>query len=464
MSQGQRARILRNRNAVRKRPAERRANPSEITLSVVTAVCGRSDECYSDMLANFGTFADKIIVVCHEYFADNLPERIYAEAGPDASRVMTVKLEKSAILRDGFSGIWNAGIGLVDTDWFMIAAADERVADPSSVKQKMADAIESETEALSVNLTEDNSQRIRIIRVSTDVRYSGLVHEEMETKDGRGFGDMRSISTDIKLIHNRKEGDRSIQSVLLLKAFYNEKKRGRCHPWWFETYLPSHWDEIVADAQKATEHFGIILPDLIEIPLDWDHWRSRYDVWPFKAHQLFYDQVYGAYPNQTHGSPAYVISEIGDLSEDIVVLEFGPWTGNLAAMTIESVPRIRKWYMAEICPSAVKNGFKHEKVEWLPMTDWPWNMDLPDATHVVAMHVIEHMRVSEFQKLVEKCKKATDWIVEIPLSDTEDQNWNGYCGTHIFEKGWNTIESIFSANGFKQVHRNGQQAHFRRTL
>lgn len=432
-------------------------------IGVVTAICGRKDEHYDRVLSSIKPFADQVVVVCHEYFRVGLADMIAKKADEYGLDMFAIPVPMDFILTDGYAGLWNLGLSTIGTEWIMILALDEEVRNGGKVKEEISRLSGTSADGLYVNVLGDG-YRIRLIRKASGIRYSGAIHEEMVLPNGRGQSEFAVEATEIEVVHHRTRADRSIQSLLLIKSFFDPSCRGNCNEWWFTIHLPRLWRHIETDAAKAAAVFRQPLADCIRIPLDWDYWRKMYETWPFEAHQLFYERVWSQYNNQAYGDHQYAVARLKTITKPLTVLELGPWKGEFAAKVLDEVEHVERWYMAEICRSAVANGVRHPKIEWLELDNWPWNMRLPEANCVVAMHVLEHMKAHEVSGVIKNCPTATDWIVEVPVGENENQDWTGYCGTHILEYGWPGVVRLFRAEGFELVDRDGEKAHFKRQL
>lgn len=193
-----------------------------------------------------------------------------------------------------------------------------------------------------------------------------------------------------------------------------------------------------------------------------DWWRENYDKLSYKAHQEFYSEIYKEYPTQRHGNFTFIdgyrtILFNVDGRPNLNVIEVGGWDGYLASLILPKCPHIAKWHNYEICLDLKEQQVPTDDRYELRFTDdWIWQKKLDTNYNVMIMsHVMEHMRCSNFVKLIDGIMPDIVYI-EAPLDRYVLQNFNNYLGTHIFEYNMNTVEFFMKELGYDCIMKLGE--------
>lgn len=189
--------------------------------------------------------------------------------------------------------------------------------------------------------------------------------------------------------------------------------------------------------------------------LDWDDFRARYRDMSLDEQRIFYEQVVHDYPIQRHYNSQAVLRFLRD-THPWVVVEVGGWDGALSLGMLGLTPIIG-WTNYEIAPIKPVNHdprYRHVQIEC-----WPWEMEKLDGDALILSHVVEHMLLDQFGALIEKFDGDAVYI-DCPVT-TGPQDWTGYPGTHVIERGWDGIEERLV--GFQRLTPEGQQRWYART-
>lgn len=188
---------------------------------------------------------------------------------------------------------------------------------------------------------------------------------------------------------------------------------------------------------------------------DFDQWREQYDGLSYQEQQVFYDKMEADHPAQFSyrlNLPAwerFFTWSCNSLSRPRI-LELGGWHGEMAAEFLARYPSLDTWVNYEICPAAVaKTVCVDPRYQAVIPADYAWNVTLPDSDVFVACHVIEHITMAEFEKLLDNLPVVVSVAaIEMPLPDEGPVSWSNYHGSHIFEVGWAEASAVLAKWGF----------------
>jgi hypothetical protein len=178
---------------------------------------------------------------------------------------------------------------------------------------------------------------------------------------------------------------------------------------------------------------------------DFDLWRTLYSELTTEDQVEYYNLIEKHYPSQSH----YTYNNVNEaikIAQPKIVLEFGPWKGDMACRAMEEFPFIEEWTGIEICSAAIENTLcKNPKLKYIfpEKFDWFAEPRTIDADFIVATHFIEHLSNEHFDQLINYCNGAKYIYFEAPMSNISN-NWSGYGGTHKLEYGWNKIIELMS--------------------
>lgn len=195
---------------------------------------------------------------------------------------------------------------------------------------------------------------------------------------------------------------------------------------------------------------------------EFDLWREKYNSMTTKEQIDYYNDLESRYPEQAHYNYANVETCFAVVGMGSKVLEFGTWKGDLANRSIPQF-EVKKWLGIEICESAInKTNCKHPNFSYYLPKDFNWFETTKrdtDYNFIIATHFIEHLSDEHFESLIKYCKGVKYIYFECPLSN-DNQNWNGYVGTHKLNYGWNNVINTMSNNGYSLVLDMGQGKFF----
>lgn len=191
---------------------------------------------------------------------------------------------------------------------------------------------------------------------------------------------------------------------------------------------------------------------------EFDQWRERYAGLTYEAQQRFYDRMEQDHPAQFsyrlnlpdwHRFFAYITGKLGAPR----VLELGGWHGEQAAEMLAAYPTLATWVNIEICPAAIeKSACNDPRYKAYCPPDFAWNVRLPDADVFLACHVLEHITVREFGRLLDNLPAVVSYAaIEMPIPDEGPAEWQGYHGSHIYEAGWKETIEALARRGWKEV-------------
>jgi hypothetical protein len=182
-----------------------------------------------------------------------------------------------------------------------------------------------------------------------------------------------------------------------------------------------------------------------------DEFRERYPM-PWEDLVVVYDLIGPAHQNQNYFTPeasraffGYVDGRGGD------VLELGGWQGHLAQNVWDLVPGY--WDNYEVCRWAVENSVLSD-LRYRPCVATAYLWDYPSGSldgyrTFVASHVLEHLRLSEIERLAERLTVDYAYL-QAPIPDVAT-DWAGYDGTHVYDGSWSEIEQAFEASGLRLI-------------
>lgn len=185
-----------------------------------------------------------------------------------------------------------------------------------------------------------------------------------------------------------------------------------------------------------------------------DSWRRNYDSMSLQDQKNFHADFFSKWPEQHfHSEDKHLPDFIEMLPEGSSVIEIGGWMGNAAELALSSTDKISTWKNIEICQEAIDASVCSDTRYVALCPDiWPWDMDNSGYNALFMQHVIEHMRVNEFIKLLESMPDVRYIFVQSPLNlDTNPHRWDGYPGCHIFEYGWDDLDAKMGELGFEVV-------------
>lgn len=191
-------------------------------------------------------------------------------------------------------------------------------------------------------------------------------------------------------------------------------------------------------------------------------YRIKYDELPFEAHQKLYDEAYDDFPTQDSSNAIAMDAFFGALAAEGArprVLEIGGWRGEAAGKFLERYPQIDSWTNIEICRRAagavVTQNPKY--LHHIPR-QWAWELELDVSRYdtLVLSHVLEHMRLAQIEKLLNRFRHVRALYIDCPIPElTKDVNWTNYPGAHVLEAGWDVLAEIIRRAGFSTLRRNG---------
>lgn len=428
-------------------------------ITAITSFCGRSEEDCEGWFNAVKRITNNVVCVCHDLNGDgaiyNFVPSVASHCGVSCK---TINWDKPSLVLNGYSDMWNSCIHMVDTPWWITVAGDEFIDDAGNIAECCSENVDVVNVMFDCPLAADRLIIPRAFRKNSGLRYCGLIHEELVDDGGVHYTRRPSKNSSCVLRHKRISGDRGVQSVLLLKAYFNRKLRGWTNSWWFDYYVTNHFKSIYEDALRYCNVLGIDFKTYVPIDMDWDFWRSQYKSWPFNAHKVFYERVFDNYPVQDHVcKPALVQFFEKHVPQGSSVIEIGGWNGAAAKHILSCRKDIAYWNNYEIChKAALSSVCDDSRYSAIPLNDWPWNVDMPQSNVLVAAHVLEHMLAHDVEAILKRNRSIRVAFVECPINEKNTNEWLGYNGTHIIEVGWCGLEAIFNECGFEVAERLGQ--------
>lgn len=163
--------------------------------------------------------------------------------------------------------------------------------------------------------------------------------------------------------------------------------------------------------------------------IDFNWWRANYDRMDFAEHQAFNAACLEQFPVQRSFNTEACARFLEERQPKTVV-ELGGWDGGLATEMLERFGGIDTWLNYDITPD-VPQECGDPRYDVVVLDGWPWDFKVT-ADALVASHVVEHMRISQVELLLNA------WDVRHAYIDTPlggNPQWEGYQGSHIIETG-----------------------------
>ncbi|KKK99582.1 hypothetical protein LCGC14_2631310, partial [marine sediment metagenome] len=184
-----------------------------------------------------------------------------------------------------------------------------------------------------------------------------------------------------------------------------------------------------------------------------NQWREDYDHMSFQDHKDFYDKMYQDLPYFN----SYDLSTIKSLLLRHIteprIIEIGGANGSMAAKLFKLFPDIKSWTNYDITSALDNVCFDYRYIRRTKL-DFIWNIRFPFHEYdlCIIAHMIEHIKVDDFEKLIRQLSKALVRTVylEAPLPKSGKPDWKDYLGTHIFEYGWNVVIVTMAAAGYRE--------------
>lgn len=194
--------------------------------------------------------------------------------------------------------------------------------------------------------------------------------------------------------------------------------------------------------------------------LTFNEWRIGYDTMEYDEHVSFYRDICDMYPSQRYFDIDFALTYLPRKSHTTVV-EVGGWDGELASLVLKGRKGISSWENYEIAPQVVSNPVCTDKrYKAILPNDFVWNT-ANQANVLFMSHSLEHMKIAEFRKLVERVRPDTI-ILTAPLQESGVPNYNNYHGTHIFDGSWQDVTNLLVVLGYSSVYANGDNRVFAR--
>jgi len=185
--------------------------------------------------------------------------------------------------------------------------------------------------------------------------------------------------------------------------------------------------------------------------LDFDAWRAGYDSMTYAENVEFYRKVADEYPEQRYYNAPAVLRFLTWATEyeAVDVLELGGWKGELADEMLPLFGGIRSWLNVEIAPQVIDARCSEPRYSVIVPDDYLWNLDadLTKYRVLVASHVIEHLKVADIHRLLERLSDIRYFYIDAPLPDTPSAWGNGE-SSHIIEIGWDGLVALVESHGF----------------
>lgn len=199
----------------------------------------------------------------------------------------------------------------------------------------------------------------------------------------------------------------------------------------------------------------------LDDPHVFDRWRELYYSLTDEEQADFSDACERRFPHQAHADRA-VIDEALErfLPNDARVLEVGGWKGELASHCLGKFPKIQNWLNVEFCRRAVARQVPMplggSGYEVLRPVNFGWfrtsGRFKRDFDVFISTHTIEHFSELDLRKLLEFVVAGIPVVIlEAPITDAGQENWNGYLGTHILTMGWHSICDFMEDLGYRWV-------------
>ena len=192
--------------------------------------------------------------------------------------------------------------------------------------------------------------------------------------------------------------------------------------------------------------------------IDWDAWRSEHASMTFADQQEFYGSVAVAHPHQQcydlpHARLTFdhISGLVGFLPADwpgLVVVELGGWDGALAQALLSTRSGIENWTNYDLVE--VPQVCKRDNYRLLILDDYLWNQGEVHGDVFIACHTIEHLTAAELEQLFDVLRVKFIYL-QAPIAHQSGEAWNGYVGSHILEIGWDRIDELLAARGYRVV-------------
>lgn len=185
-------------------------------------------------------------------------------------------------------------------------------------------------------------------------------------------------------------------------------------------------------------------------PLVFEKWREHYADMSDEEHIEFCNAAEAMWPTQKHFD-AKNFDFIFHKLNSPTVLEVGGWKGELAHHCLSKY-KIARWDNVDFCSAAA--------AKTVDMGSLPYNVICPTKINwfsekrhkpydvFVSAHTIEHLSDEHLVQLLDYITGIPMIMLEAPIN-MGDNDWRGYCGTHILKMGWKKINAIMAARGYQ---------------
>ena len=188
--------------------------------------------------------------------------------------------------------------------------------------------------------------------------------------------------------------------------------------------------------------------DAVMTEHDFDQWRHDYDTLSLTDQKRFYERCAAVYPDQRSFNLKQA-RRFFDRYQPRTVIELGGWDGALAHTILAEDDLVVSWRNYDLV--RVPQVCESPAYELTVLGRWLWDYESLKADAFVCSHTLEHIRFEQWHKLMEKVDARAVYL-EAPLA-LEGQAWDGYMGSHIFEKGWNAVDSWMVWFGYERAYR-----------
>ena len=201
--------------------------------------------------------------------------------------------------------------------------------------------------------------------------------------------------------------------------------------------------------------------------VDWNAFRSAYKDLTFNQLNEIYDAIDTLYPIQSQHHAIHFSRMIGQLPENLTIIELGCHQGELANRILKGSNKlkdyvdcrtdlgvicnadrlIKSWIGYDFKAVLEKNVCRDKRYSMVALNNWFHETKIPVCDVFLSSHVLEHLSESQVEKTLNHCN-AEYLLIEVPLTE-DGRDWYNWTCTHVLKWGLRNLRVWLNENGYK---------------